>query len=86
MDNLDNIAEHSSEGVSGHAMAENLQLRLRAEKRYLELQANAKIMAEFTLYSYTVYGPREGDCKILQRLWPNFGLICSCLCLFYMFD
>ena len=43
MDNLDNIAVHSSEGVSGHAMAENLQLRLRAEKRYLELQANAKI-------------------------------------------
>lgn len=67
MDNLDNIAVHSSEGVSGHAMAENLQLRLRAEKRYLELQANAKIMAEFTLYSYTVYGPREGDCKILHK-------------------
>lgn len=65
MDNLDNIAEHSSEGVSGHAMAENLQLRLRAEKRYLELQANAKIMAEFTLY--TVYGPREGDGKILHK-------------------
>ena len=65
MDNLDNIAVHSSEGVSGHAMAENLQLRLRAEKRYLELQANAKIMAEFTLY--TVYGPREGDCKILHK-------------------
>ena len=67
MDNLDNIAVHSSEGASGHAMAENLQLRLRAEKRYLELQANAKIMAEFTLYSYTVYGPREGDCKILHK-------------------
>ena len=35
MNNLDNIAVHSSEGASGHAMAENLELRLGAEKRYL---------------------------------------------------
>ena len=42
-DNLDNVALHSSEGTADHAMAENLQLRLRAEKRYLELNAQAKI-------------------------------------------
>ena len=43
VDNLDNIALHTSEGTADHAMAENLALRLRAEKRYLELNAKAKI-------------------------------------------
>ena len=41
VDDLDNLAIHTSEATSDHAMSENLQLRLRAEKRYLELQARA---------------------------------------------
>ena len=41
VDDSDNVAIHTSEATSDHAMSENLQLRLRAEKRYLELQARA---------------------------------------------
>ena len=43
VDNADNVAMHSSEGTSDTAMSQNLELRLRAEKKYLELQAKAKI-------------------------------------------
>ena len=43
VDDLDNVAIHTSEGTADHAMSDNLQLRLRAEKKYLELHARAKI-------------------------------------------
>ena len=35
---------------------------------------------------HCVWPPRRWLQDPSQRLWPNFGLICSCLCLFYMFD
>ena len=51
VEDLDNVALHSSEGTSEHAMSENLQLRLRAQKAYLELQARAKISRAFNTRS-----------------------------------
>ena len=40
----------------------------------------------YTLQLHCVWPPRRWLQDPSQRLWPNFGLICSCLCLFYMFD